>query len=40
MENFNDKIIIYQTADGVTNLEVKMDKDTVWLSQAQMTELF
>ena len=40
MENINDKIIIYQTADGETNLEVKMDKDTVWLSQAQMAELF
>ena len=37
MENVNDKIIIYQTADGVTNLEVKMDYDTVWL---QMVELF
>ena len=40
MENINDKIIIYQTADGKTNLEVKMDYDTVWLSQAQMAELF
>ena len=40
MENINDKIIIYQTSDGTTNLEVKMDKDTVWLSQAQMAELF
>ncbi len=40
MENINDKIIIYQTADGVTNLEVKMDYDTVWLTQAQMVELF
>ena len=40
MENVNDKIIIYQTADGVTYLEVKMDYDTVWLTQAQMVELF
>ena len=40
MENVNVKIIIYQTADGVTNLEVKMDYDTVWLTQAQMVELF
>ena len=40
MGNVNDKIIIYQTADGVTNLEVKMDYDTVWLTQAQMVELF
>ena len=40
MENVNDKIIIYQTGDGAINLEVKMDKDTVWLTQAQMAELF
>ena len=40
MENINDKIIIYQTDDGTINLEVKMDKDTVWLTQAQMVELF
>ena len=40
MENVNDKIIIYQTDDGSINLEVKMDKDTVWLTQAQMVELF
>ena len=40
MENINDKIIIYQTNDGSINLEVKMDKDTVWLTQAQMVELF
>ena len=40
MENVNDKIIIYQTADGAINLEVKMDYDTVWLTQAQMVELF
>jgi len=40
MENINDKIIIYQTNDGLINLEVKMDKDTVWLTQAQMVELF
>jgi len=40
MENVNDKIIIYQTNDGSINLEVKMDKDTVWLTQAQMVELF
>ena len=40
MENNADKIIIYQTADGQTNLEVKMDKDTVWLTQSQMADLF
>ena len=40
MEDISDKIIIYQTGDGAINLEVKMDKDTVWLTQAQMVELF
>ena len=40
MEIVNDKIIIYQSDDGSINLEVKMDKDTVWLTQAQMVELF
>lgn len=36
----NNKIIIYQTADGQTSIDVKLDNDTVWLSQAQMSELF
>ena len=36
----NDKIIIYKTADGQTSVDVRMDGDTVWLSQAQMAELF
>ncbi|MBQ8704472.1 MAG: virulence RhuM family protein [Bacteroidales bacterium] len=39
MEN-RGEIIIYQTADGQTHLEVKMQDETVWLSQAQMAELF
>ena len=36
----NDKIIIYRTADGQTSVDVRMEGDTVWLSQAQMAELF
>ena len=36
----NSQIVIYQTPDGVTNLDVKLDNETVWLSQAQMAELF
>lgn len=31
---------MYQTADGQTRLEVKMEQDTVWLSTAQMSLLF
>jgi len=34
------QLILYQTEDGRTRLEVRMDKDTVWLSQNQMAELF
>ena len=34
------EIIIYQSPDGQTQLDVQMDKQTVWLSQAQMALLF
>ena len=33
-------IVIYATEDGSTNLQVKFEKDTVWLTQAQMSDLF
>lgn len=33
-------IEIYQTQDGQTQVEVRFDNDTVWLSQAQMVALF
>lgn len=35
-----DKVIIYQTPDGQTQLDVRLEKETVWLTQAQMAELF
>lgn len=35
-----NKIIIYQTEDGHTRIDVRMEKETVWLTQAQMAELF
>lgn len=38
--DLNNKIVIYRTADGQTTVDVRMDGDTVWLSQAQMAELF
>ena len=40
MENVTDKIIIYQTADGNTQIDVRLENETVWLTQAQMAELF
>lgn len=39
MDNYGE-IIIYQSDDGLTNIEVKVHDDTVWLSQQQMAELF
>ena len=39
-ENLNDKIIIYQSEDGKTQLDVKLEGETVWLSTKQMAELF
>ncbi|MBR4995783.1 MAG: virulence protein RhuM/Fic/DOC family protein [Alistipes sp.] len=33
------EIIIYQTSDGQTELDVRLENDTVWLSQAQMAHL-
>ena len=35
-----NKILIYQTEDGQTQVDVRMENDTVWLTQAQMAELF
>jgi prophage maintenance system killer protein len=34
------EIIIYQTPDGITNLDVRLEEETVWLTQVQMSELF
>lgn len=36
----DNKIIIYQSDDGKTQLDVKLENETVWLTQAQMAELF
>ena len=34
------EIVIYQTKDGKTSIDVKLENETVWLNQAQMAELF
>ena len=36
----DSKIIIYQTEDGQTQIDVRLENDTVWLSTSQMTSLF
>ncbi len=40
MENINDKIIIYQTDDGQTAIDVRLENETVWLSLDLMARLF
>ena len=35
-----NEILMYQTEDGQTKIEVKMEDETVWLTQAQMVNLF
>lgn len=36
----DNKIVIYQTEDGKTQLDVKLENETVWLTQAQLVQLF
>ncbi len=35
-----NEIIIYQTEDGLTKIDVKLEDETVWLTQAQLCELY
>ena len=34
------EIILYQTEDGKTKLEVRLENESIWLTQAAMSELF
>lgn len=36
----NTEIIMYQTEDGLTKIDVQMSDETVWLTREQMAELF
>lgn len=38
--DYHGDIIIYQTEDGLTKIDVSFENDTVWLSKSQMAELF
>lgn len=40
VDNVNGDIIIYQTDDGLTKIDVRVENETVQLSQQQMAELF
>ncbi|MCD8309333.1 MAG: virulence RhuM family protein [Clostridia bacterium] len=39
-EKNKSELIIYQTEDGETKINVTLENETVWLTQAQMAELF
>lgn len=34
------QVVLFQAADGKVSLDVRLEAGTVWLSQAQMAELF
>ena len=36
----NNKILIYTDNDGLTKIDVKLEEDTLWLTQAQMCDLY
>ncbi|MEA4822370.1 MAG: hypothetical protein VB122_09130 [Erysipelotrichales bacterium] len=36
----NSEMLLYQDRDGVIKVDVRLEDETVWLSQAQMCELF
>lgn len=38
--NLNNQIVLYQSEDGTTQLDVKLEGETVWLNRQQMSELF
>ena len=40
MQDNNTEILIYQTDNGITKIDVRMIDDTVWLTQAQLCELY
>ena len=38
--NQENKIIIYQTSDGTPKIDVRMENETVWLTQVQLVVLY
>jgi len=39
-DNNGNRLVIYKPEEEVLSLEVKLEKETVWLTQSQMSELF
>lgn len=40
MKNSKGEVVIYQSEDGQTHIDVKIEGETIWLSQQQMAKLF
>jgi hypothetical protein len=40
MEKNDSEIIIYRTEDGATKIDVRLDENSVWLTQSDLVELF
>ncbi|MDR3220117.1 MAG: hypothetical protein LBU22_14290 [Dysgonamonadaceae bacterium] len=40
IQNPNSEILIYQTEDGTTKISVRFENENVWLTQAQLVELY
>ena len=40
LSEIRSEILIYQTKDGRTHIDVRLEDETVWLSQKLMAELF
>ena len=40
MKKADEKVVIYQTKDGVTSIDVRLDGETVWLTANQIAVLF
>jgi hypothetical protein len=38
--NNNSEIVIYQTTDGLTKIDARLENETLWLTQAQIAQLF
>ena len=36
----NSSVVIYKSKDGAIQLDVKLENETVWLTQSQMSQLF
>ena len=36
----NNKVLIYTDSNGLTKIDVKLEENTLWLTQAQMCDLY